>query len=169
LLYETGHALEAVVARALAELGATLLPLAVTNQEDVRLVTPAGDRAVVEVKGELGTLSLQQIRQARDWANHAANHDDFEAAAVLVVNLRRDRPPDERGDALGAPTLDSAVSRRVAVLTTSQIYRALQDHQNGEFDSDTFWAVVVAGAGRCDVPELTRATGGEAGGPSRPR
>ena len=69
-------------------------------------------------------------------------------------NVYRTRPPQARPVAL---TGDVASARRVshAVVTTTQLYRAVAGIETSTLTTDDFWQAVADANGLADLPDLT--------------
>lgn len=153
LLYESGEGvLEPIVRNALRELGAHVDDPKVKGRDDGRLTDPRGREATLEIKGREGQLKLRDINELDRWVRDSLVMEDRRSKGILIGNLKRDQPLDNRADIYPPNCLQAAKNSDMSLLTTSQIYRAIQDKQNGKFNQDEFWDAVFSANGDCDLP-----------------
>lgn len=125
---------------------------------------------ILEAKGRNGTLKLSDVRELEQWRSVA--QETAEAAAdiarqkgetvepkgakrkgILVVNLRREMPPTERGDTVPPNCIEALTQYRLSLLPTTQLFRALADQRAGRLDQRAFWDAVFETVGVTSLPE----------------
>jgi hypothetical protein len=154
LLYEGDAALEPVVHEALRELGAQVEEPERAGHEDGRATDASGRNYMLEVKGRTGTLQLKDVRQLHQWVEDAIHEDDWESKGLLIANLHREIAPGHRVDPFPDNCIRAAERYGYCLMTTTQLYRALADHQRGELDLNEFWDTTYKTSGVCPLPEL---------------
>jgi hypothetical protein len=155
MLYETGEdALEPVVREALRQLGAQVTdPPPRSGKEDGRLVSPAGDNGMLEIKGPQGPLKLRDVRQLDQWVRDAIAEEEWESKGLLIVNAYHKTPLADRGNPFPDNCIKAAKRFEICLMTTSQLFRALVVDQRGELDRDQFWATIFDTNGPCSLPD----------------
>lgn len=152
LLYEKGkEALEPIARDALRNLGARVEDPQADGVEDGTLFRAEGD-AVLEVKGRIGVLKQEDVRQVVQWASDAKLRDGREYKAIIVGNPHCETPPDDRGEPLAPNAKTYAQNGDVALVTAPQIYEALRQKQAGDFDEEAFWKALFDARGLADLP-----------------
>lgn len=154
LLYEQGTPLEAVVFRALREIGANVIDPPTKGIEDGLMECSAG-KAILEIKGRRGAIKLADVRQIAQWASDAQLREGVERKPVIVGNPYRNTPVNQRQEVLASNARQSAINGGVAVLTTVQLFEAVVRSQNGELDVDEFWQIVLGSDGPVSWPSRT--------------
>lgn len=153
LLYEQGDdLLEPLVREALRVLGAKVIDPQRRRQEDGRLIDPYGRKAVLEIKGRDNQLPLKDVRQLVDWVSQLQTEGWNKG--ILIANLFRNSPPSEREDVYASNSLQRASANNLALVTTTQLFRALQSHQAGTLDLQKFWDELFRASGPCSLSEL---------------
>ncbi len=153
LLYEQGDdGLEPLVRDALRILGAEVIDPQRRGQEDGRLIDPFGRKAVLEIKGRDNQLPLKDVRQLIDWVSQLQTEGWNKG--ILIANLFRNSPPSERENIYASNSLQRATMHHLALVTTTQLFRALQSHQTGTLDLQGFWDALFRAKGPCSLPEL---------------
>lgn len=153
LLYEQGEEiLEPLVRDALRALGADVIDPERRGREDGRLRDPFGRKAVLEIKGRENQLPLKDVRQLQDWVSNLRS--EGWSKGLLIANVFRNKHPAERSDIYGRNALESAVRDNITLMTTTQLFRALQCYQAGTLELQAFWDMLMCSAGSCMLPEL---------------
>jgi hypothetical protein len=156
LLYETGEGvLEPIVLDTLRILGAHIQQPPQKGKEDGRFLDPVGRLATIEIKGRAGPLRVSDVRQAHQWVADSLAYESRQSKGILIANLMKDAPPQDRDGAIPQNCRDLAQNFNICILTTTQLFKALASVQEGAFDSGGFWDAVSATAGVCPLPELT--------------
>jgi hypothetical protein len=128
LLYETGPALEDLVAEALSELGVALAE-PIGNEEYLALHD--GVLTAVEVKGNTKSASGDDYRAALDHALRVTT-DGMETRAILVVNAWRTMAPDVRPQWFPDNVISPARTQgTVALVRSIELYNAVLAHRQG--------------------------------------
>jgi hypothetical protein len=154
LLYEREEALEPIVLDALAELGASVEQPKRPGREDGRLTDPSGRHAILEIKSHSsGPVKLRDVRQLHQWDADAIADEDWIGKPILIVNAHASTPVGQRSAAIEGQTLRTVERFGCAVLTTSQLYQALHDDQQGALNRSEFWDAVLSADGVIDLPE----------------
>jgi len=150
LLYEQGKdVLEPLVWDALRELGATVEEPTRAGVEDGRFTDPHGRRGMLEIKGRAGVLPLKDVRQLDGWIRSALAEEEWSGKGLLVGNLKLDAYPLVRDDVVAPNALTFARNAEICILTTSQLFRALDDLQRGDLgDLHSHDLAIVPSAGR---------------------
>jgi len=124
LTYETGTPLEEICKSVIIELGGTILPSEISEEEFI--VEFEGQRAVVEIKGNTGSIKLTDLRQLGDYltsyeiANNGARIKGF-----LIGNSNRLLPLEERESKVDpANVINFATIRGISLVNTAELYRA---------------------------------------------
>lgn len=155
LLFEGDDALELIVLEALGLLGGTVVEPTKKGIEDGRVTSPDGTLYMIEVKGLTGELKRAHVRQLQDWVTAAQTDEDLDCRGLLVANVYRDRPPDERAPAITGQVVKAARRVSHAVITTVQLFQSIADLENGTLTEDMFWQAVSDARGLVDLPGLT--------------
>lgn len=155
LLY--GHSLELERACELAFqlLGASPLP---TEDHRADLAFQFDDwTAVVEVKGLTHSARERDSGQLEKWAAEHVEHGHGEPKPILLVNAFRTISPDERHEpAFPDQMLKYATSKGHALVTTSQLFVAVDRIQKGEEDAAAFLSALRGTVGVLPGYELQR-------------
>jgi hypothetical protein len=149
LLYETGAALERVVAEALSELGVALSE-PIGNEEYLAL----HDRilSVVEVKGNSKSASGSDYRACMDHALMLTT-SGTDARGILVVNAWRTSPPDERREWFPDNVVSTARAQRtVALVRSIDLYEAVLAQRRDD-DVAAFVDALFATSGLVELPQ----------------
>lgn len=154
LLYEQGTGLEPLVREALSVLGASVDAPVQAGHEDGRFTDPFGRMGMLEVKSSAGSIKLRDVRQLDHWVREAMAEEDWDGKGLLIANTFRERNPGEREQSFPDNCVRAAERFGCALLTTTALFRAICDLQNGLFESRTFWDVVFASSGICPLPEV---------------
>ncbi len=141
LLYETGPALEALVAEAFVELGIALSE-PIGNEEFLAL--HKGILAAVDVKGNSKSASGDDYRAALDHTLRLTT-DGFDAHGILVVNAWRTDPPARRRNWFPDNIVRPATTQgTVALVRSVDVYQAVLRHRRAERVQDFLDAMFVA-------------------------
>lgn len=154
LLYESGKSLEDTVYDALELIGATVDRK--ENFQDDGLITDPFDRKyTLEIKGR-GKKSAARgdIRQLVDWMDAAKVEKDWKGKGLLIVNAYRELPLQERKVPFPDDCVKKAEFEEICLLTTTQLFRALQAFQEGKLERKDLWGAIFNANGICDLPEL---------------
>jgi hypothetical protein len=154
LLYEQGEQLESVVLDALQELGANVIPPSDPKKEDGRLIDPFDRKGILEVKGRTKSISLSDVRQIDQWTRDALAIENWEGQGMLIANTYCGDPIGERGDPFPSNCIEAAQRVGVCLMTSAQLFRALQAYQDGDLVLEAFWGKLFNTSGVCDLPEL---------------
>ncbi len=161
LLYEQGKdVLEPLVWDALRELGATVEEPTRAGVEDGRFTDPHGRRGMLEIKGRAGVLPLKDVRQLDGWIRSALAEEEWSGKGLLVGNLKLDAYPLVRDDVVAPNALTFARNAEICILTTSQLFRALDDLQRGDLGLAGFWESVFESSGLSPLPGIESAAKG---------
>ena len=154
ILYEQGeYSLEPLVRDALKELGADVQEPSRKGHEDGRLTDPFGRNFMIEIKGRSGTLRLSDVREANQWVQDALIEEEYESKGLLIANLKLTEPPSERKQVFPSNCVGRAERVGICLLTTTQIFAALQSYQNGNLNLKEFWDTLYQTNGVCALPE----------------
>lgn len=152
LLYEKGkHILEPIVRETLRRLGAHVEDPEAEGIEDGTLTRPEG-LAILEIKGRVGPIKQDDVRQVVQWASDAKLRDDIEYKPIILGNPYCEVAPGERGEPFSPPAKTYAENGGVALVTTVQLYEALRQKQVGELDENAFWKSIFEAKGLADLP-----------------
>ena len=155
LLYGQGEdVLEPVVRDALQELGAQVQEPQNRGREDGRLVDPTGHNGMLEIKGRTGSLRLSDVRQLDQWVRDVIANEGWHSKGILITNTYCGDPPPRRGTPFPDNCIRTAEQFGICLMTTSQLFRALCDHQRNELDVGAFWNTIFDTSGVCPLPEL---------------
>lgn len=155
LLYETGEdVLEPVVREALRELEAIVVEPQKRGREDGRLTDPSGRQGMLEIKGVKGQAKLDHVRQLRQWVEDAECEEVWEGKGILIANVFIESPPQQRRVSFSENSVPLAKRANLCLITTTQLFRALVDHQRGELDVMAFWDTIFNTSGVCPLPDL---------------
>jgi hypothetical protein len=157
LLYGSGEDdFESIVRNTLRELGARMEDPEAKGIEDGKLVRDEG-RAVLEIKGRTGPIKLEDVRQVVQWATDATAKDGTSYKPLIVGNPHCDKPLQDRGGVLAPNAAAHAYTTGVGVLTTTQLFEALRQKQDGSFDQGHFWKALFETIGVIGLDEPTSA------------
>ena len=155
LLYEQGQdALEPVVREALRRLGARVDEAKVAGREDGRLIVLPGRKGMLEIKGRTGTLRLADVRQLDQWVRDAKVDEKWDSKGILVANMLRGLKPQLRKDTYPRNCIEAAEKSGLCLLSTYQVFRALELFQESRLDTVAFWDRVFSASGVCDLSRL---------------
>ena len=102
-----------------------------------------GWRAIVEIKGQTKSASESNAAQLEKWAADATD-----AKPILLVNAFRDTAPVQRTkDAFPHQMLKYSTAREHALLTTTQLYVAVDKVQRGETTPEAFLTLLRSTVG----------------------
>jgi hypothetical protein len=153
MLYETGEdALEPVVRVAFRALGATVEDPATKGREDGRMTYADLKPMMLEIKGRNKPLPLSDVRQIDQWVRDEL--PDQDCKGILIANLLIDRRPRERTDVFPPNAVRLAETTGICLMTTTQLYRGLREHQEGALDTSSFFTTIAETSGVCTLPEL---------------
>jgi hypothetical protein len=153
MLYETGEdALEPVVRDALRALGATVEDPATKGTEDGRMEYADLKPMMLEIKGRNKPLPLSDVRQIDQWVRDEL--PDHVYKGVLIANLLIESRPRKRSDVFPPNAVRLAETTGTCLMTTTQLYRALREHQAGQLDTSEFFTMIAETSGVCTLPEL---------------
>lgn len=155
MLYETGEdALEPVVRDAFRALGADVDDPETRGREDGRMRMPVEGvkPAMLEIKGRKGTLRLSDVRELDQWVRDQL--PDYEFKGVMVACLDSDTRPGERRAIFPPNAVQLAERTEICLMTSTQLYAALQSDQRGQLDREAFFRTIVETPGVCQLPEL---------------
>jgi hypothetical protein len=162
LLFERGEPLELIVRDALRELGAEVEEFTEQGKEDGRIASPFGDaRGMLEIKGRTSSLKLGDVRQLDQWVRDAFFNEEWEGKGILIANMYSDTPLGQRGDPFPDNCVRLAKRSGYCLVKTSQVFRALLDHQREELDIEGFWETIFETDGVCPLPDLEPVSQGD--------
>jgi hypothetical protein len=151
LLYEKGKkVLEPIVRSSLRELAAEVDDPQDEGIED-GLLRRSPSAAVLEIKGRKSQINQDDVRQVVQWASDARMRDGVAYKPIIVGNPHCEQEPAQRGDPMTAKAREYAINSDVALLTTVQVFEALNQSQRGEFDEEAFWSAVFTAQGPVDL------------------
>lgn len=160
ILYDKGESLEAPVRDALRVLGAGVQDPEARGGNDGTLSYNEKD-AVLEIKGRRAQVKRYDVRQIHDWVTNAEEDPNWEGKGILIGNAHCETPIAERTeDPFDANAVGVAERWDIALITTSQVFRALQQQQAGDFDQDRFWSTIFEASGTVDLPDLEQGATG---------
>jgi hypothetical protein len=150
LLYESGQALEDLVADALGELGIALAE-PIGNEEYLAL--HEGVLAAVEAKGNSKSASGDDYRAIMDHVTQLAV-SGIEARGILVVCAWRNDPPDSRRDWFPDNVARTARDQgRVSLVRSVDLLRAVLAKRRGDdLGADDFARALFSVAGLVSLP-----------------
>jgi hypothetical protein len=155
LLYEQGEdGLEPVVRDVFGVLGAQVSEPQQSGHEDGRLIAPAGQNGMLEIKGLTKSLRLRNVRELQQWVSDAIAEEGWEGKGLLVANTYCGDPIGKRGEPFPPNCVGAAERFGQCLMTTTQLFRALCSHQCGELDVDAFWNILFDTNGVCPLPDL---------------
>lgn len=136
LIYETGHPLRDIVAKAFEELGfvANVISSDIPGVPDVELMLE-DFHAVVETKGEtkqIGENDVNQLSKASVRPEYTGRH------MILVGNPFRLKPIELRGEAFHKDAVTLAVAKGITLVTSANLLRTLESKWHQEFDTEAF-------------------------------
>ena len=136
LIYETGHPLRDIVAKAFEELGfvANVISSDIPGVPDVELMLE-DFHAVVETKGEIkqiGENDVNQLSKASVRPEYSGRH------LILVGNPFRLKPIEFRGEPFHAAAVALAVAKGITLLTSVTLLRTVESKWHHEFDISEF-------------------------------
>ena len=136
--------------RTLRELGAGVEDPEAKGIEDGKLFRGEG-QAALEIKGQTGSINLQDVRQVVQWETDATAKDGINYKPLIVGNPHCDKPLEAREQFLAPNAAAHADTPALGVLTTAQLFEALSQKQAGSFDEAHFWEVVFETVGVADL------------------
>jgi hypothetical protein len=153
LLYESGNSLEDTVYDALELIGATV-DRTEKYQDDGLFTDPFDRKYTLEIKGIVKSAARSHIRQLEDWKEKAEVDNGWKGKGLLIVNAFRELPLQERRVPFPVDCVEKAEFEKICLLTTTQLFKALQTFQEGKLDRKEFWDAIYNSNGICDLPEL---------------
>lgn len=159
LLYEGDDALEPLVWEALRHLGGTVVEPLKKGAEDGRVTSPDGTLYMIEIKGLTGPVKRAHVRQLQDWVTAAQTDEDLDCRGLLVANVYRGKPPNERQPAVTGDVARAAQRVSHAVLTTTQLFAAMGNLERGALTEHDFWQAITEAHGFAGLPELDQQVG----------
>ena len=136
LIYETGHPLRDIAAKAFEELGfvANVISSDIPGVPDVELVL-SDFHAVVESKGEIkqiGENDVNQLTKASVRPEYTGRH------LILVGNPFRLKPIELRGEPFHKDAVTLAMAKGVTLLTSVNLLRVVESKWHHDFDMAEF-------------------------------
>ena len=125
LLFETGTALEQICQKTLENMGCIVLPADLTSEDFI--IEFEGRQAVVEVKGNTKSISLQDLSQLGRYLEDYLIERDEEKKGILIGNAWRLLPLGERGNnqpLFPENVVSYATKRDIALISSVEIFRA---------------------------------------------
>jgi len=153
LLYESGNILAYTVHDALELIGATV-DRTEKFQDDGLFTDPFDRRYTLEIKGVVKSAARSHIRQLEDWKEKAEVDNGWKGKGLLIVNAYKELPLQERRVPFPDDCVNKAEFEKICLLTTTQLFKALQTFQEGKLDRKDFWDAIYNSNGICDLPEL---------------
>jgi hypothetical protein len=148
VLYERGEgALEPVVRDLLRELGAEVRDPTVRGQNDGTFSVPNAGNGVLEIKRRTGPIRLGDVRQLQQWVTDLIAEADWEGRGILVANAHCDLAPDARPDPFPDNCIRFAERMGLCLVTTTDLFGVLRQHQHGQLDLEEFWSKVMSTSG----------------------
>jgi len=158
LLYDGGEELEKVVRTSLAELGAVVtVPDEKGKADGFVSVDVEGKnyRGVLEIKGVKGdSFSQDGLKQLSGWMHDAVETYGIEYKGIFVGNFQTKTPPFERGNPFSDNWTKTAQIRKIAAVTTQNLYDALISFKQGTLRKDDFWRSLFATDGIWDPASI---------------
>ncbi len=155
LLFETGEdILEPIVREALGILGGKVTPPKVKGKDDGRVIDPKDRQYTLEIKGHNQSLRLEDVRQIHQWVSDIRDEEDLETKGLLIANLDITNPPGNRVNLFPDNCVRTARNRNIVLVSTTQIYYALIQQQEGNFSQDAFWDKIYNEVGVSTLPDL---------------
>jgi hypothetical protein len=153
LLFEGDDVLEPIVREALGVLGGAVVGPTKKGVEDGRVTSPDGTLYIIEIKGLTGPIKRGHVRQLQDWVTAVETDQDIDCRGLLVANVYRMQPPEDRAAALTGDVV--SVSRRFshAVVTTTQLFQAVAALERGILTQADFWQALEGARGLVELPE----------------
>jgi len=139
--------LEPIVRKVLESLGAMVEMPKRKGHEDGRILDVNGYNGMLEIKGKTGTLGLRDVRQVDQWTRDALAEEDFESKGILIANTECNISVSERGDPFPDNCKKLAERFHISLLTTSQLFHALNQFQEGTLDQEEFWNKIFSSDG----------------------
>ena len=148
LLYANGEELEECVWSALEALGAKVHESDTPGFEDRWFEDPVTDRrAVLEIKGHEGSMKKEDARQAEEWVTRWYEKRGEVVKGVLFGNPYRLLPPKDRPAPWPKELTNFAETKRLALVTTSQLIDALVRAKKGEASPKAFFDALFSAEG----------------------
>jgi len=149
LLYADGEELERASREALIRLGAEVNSPITPGYEDLSFEFKAlGRKAVMEIKGRQGPLKKDDIRQAEEWVSRWFETKGETIKGILFGNPYRTLHPRERPDPWTKEIVEFARAKRLALITTTQLYDGLVRVERKELSSNAIFEALLD----CDGP-----------------
>lgn len=155
ILYERGQALEPLVRDALSSLGAEVTPAEEPGREDGRFTDPQGQQGMLEIKSSSSAIGIRDVRQLDQWVRDAIAEEDWDGKGVLVASGWVDVQPEERAEQFASNAIRTAERFGLALVSTDQVFSALQRDQEGDLDRERFWDAIMTTDGRVSLPGLS--------------
>ena len=109
---------------------------------------------MLEIKGRTGSLRLSDVRQLDQWVRDAVANEGWRSKGMLIANMHCADPPSQRQHPFPDNCVRTAEQFGLCLITTTQIFQALREHQRGGVDLAAFWDTIFATNGVCPLPEL---------------
>jgi hypothetical protein len=148
LLYADGTELEQSVWTALEHLGAKVGASDEPGFEDRWFEDPStGAKAVLEVKGHIGAMKKDDVRQAEEWVGRWYEKKGEVVKGVLFGNPDRQLAPKDRPAPWPSQLVEFATAKGLALVTTTQLFDAIVRTEKGEITSRSFIDSLFSAAG----------------------
>lgn len=156
ILFEKGdEILEPKVRELLIYLGAKVEESKVKGEDDGKLFY-SDKVAVIEIKGHKTGLRRRDVLQLGGYVAKHSQEDLIKYKGLLFANLFSEIDPKLRHKEELYPlnTLEAAEFSKIALITTGQLYKALEQKQHGEFDEKAFWDNIFKTVGASDIDSI---------------
>lgn len=142
LLWETGKRLERVVIDSFREIGIDAMELPEGSHADFEFPLTEEVTGVCEVKGILGSVDRDDLRQLLDYYVEQRDIEQRNIKGIFVANHFRNLTPKERGDVATEGALDIAKKHDFCIISALRLYRILDDVWRGKITKETFLEIL---------------------------
>jgi len=150
LLTETGDVLEEIVWETLEELGANVKRPDEPNKEDGWFTDHKNRKAVLEIKGKMGSIATKDVRELEDWVSDGLERGE-EYKGILFGNYFRGEPPEKRGEPFPPDVIRFAEKKNQCIVTTVQLFEAFKRVKAGEMKSEAIFDKLMETNGVCKL------------------
>ena len=143
LLFDIGTGLEDIVLSVFEELGAIVRRPDSPGMEDGWITVHVGEdvfQGVLEVKGTRSRQFKEDgLRQLGTWINRGIELEQRRYKGLFVGNADIGTRPERRKSPFSAGFASHAELHSFAAITSTDLFRVLQENRAGALDRETFW------------------------------